>query len=77
MHFIFETMKGFITVTVDKNSGKKGIINISAIVYAEPFPNDAGATTIYLGSSGNGQQGFQVVVDETLDNVIALIKQAQ
>lgn len=70
-------MKGFITVTVDKNSGKKGVINVSAIVYAEPFPNDANATTIYLSNSGGGQQGLQVVVDETLEDVIALIRQAQ
>lgn len=70
-------MKDFIEVTVDKTTGKKGIININNIVFAEPFPKDTNATTLYL-SGASGQQGsFQVVVDETLENIIQLINKAQ
>lgn len=70
-------MKDFIHVTVDKTTGKKGLININNIVFAEPFPNDASATTLYLSGSTSPQGAFQVVVDETLDTLIAMIKQAQ
>lgn len=70
-------MKNFINVTVDKSTGKKGIININNIVFAEPFPNDANATTLYLSGNSSQQGGFQVVVDETLENIIHLINQAQ
>lgn len=70
-------MKDFIEVTVDKTTGKKGIININNIVFAEPFPNDANATTLYLSGSSSPQGALQVVVDEPLDKLLALIKQAQ
>jgi hypothetical protein len=70
-------MKNFIQVTVDKTTGKKGIININNIVFAEPFPKDANATTLYL-SGASGQQGsFQVVVDETLEDIISMINEVQ
>lgn len=70
-------MKDFIQVTVDKTTDKKGIININNIVFAEPFPKDVNATTIYL-SGASGQQGsFQVVVDEKLEDIIHLINQAK
>lgn len=70
-------MKGFITVTVDKSTGKKGIININDIAFAEPFPTDPNATTIYLNVATQSQMGFQVVVDEPLETLAALIQQAQ
>lgn len=70
-------MKDFIQVTVDKTTDKKGIININNIVFAEPFPKDANATTLYLSGSSGQQGGLQVVVDETLENIIQLINQAQ
>ncbi len=70
-------MKDFIQVTVDKNSGKKGIINIHAIAFAEPFPNDEGATTLYLSAGAQSGGNFQVVVDEPLETIVKLIQQAQ
>ncbi len=70
-------MKDFIHVTVERTTGKKGLININNIVFAEPFPTDTTATTIYLSGSASTQGAFQVVVDESLDTVIAMIKQAQ
>lgn len=69
-------MKDYIYVTINKTTGKKGIINIRHIMYAEPFATDANATTLFL-SSGGGEAGFQVVVDETLDTIVQLIKEAQ
>ncbi len=70
-------MKDFIEVTVDKATHKKGIININNIVFAEPFPNDANATTLYLKGISAAQGNFQVVVDETLEDIIHLINKAQ
>jgi hypothetical protein len=70
-------MKDFITVTVDKATAKKGLININNIVFAEPFPTDANATTLYLSGTAGQQGGLQVVVDEPLETIISLIKQAQ
>jgi hypothetical protein len=70
-------MKDFIQVTVDKTTNKKGIININNIVFVEPFPKDANASTLYLSGSSGQQGSFQVVVDETLEDIIRLINQAQ
>lgn len=70
-------MKDFIQVTVDKTTSKKGIINVNNIVFAEPFPKDANATTLYLSGTSGQQGGLQVVVDETLEDIIRLINQAK